>query len=70
MDWSNIICELQDAGYSQYQIAKYCGCSQGLISQIKTKKYTKDGKQQTVSYAMGVALLSLYETINRPTETK
>ena len=68
MDWSNIISELQNAGYSQKQIAEHCGCSQGLISQIKTRRYSREnGKQSTVSYSMGVALLSLYENINRPT---
>ena len=38
MDWSEIIQSIQDAGYSQKQIAEKCGCSQGLISQIKNKQ--------------------------------
>ena len=34
MDWTKIIQEIQDAGYSQRQIAEICGCSQGFISQV------------------------------------
>lgn len=40
MDWSKIIQDIQDAGYSQKQIAEICGCSQGFISQVKNNYHS------------------------------
>ena len=64
MDWSEIIQSIQDAGYSQKQIAEKCGCSQGLISQIKNKQKKADSKSRAaVSFAVGTALLELHKSI-------
>lgn len=57
MDWPTIIQELQDAGYSQKQIAESCGCTQGLISQIKNKQI------KNASYSVGFGLINLYEQV-------
>ncbi len=66
MNWSEIIQAIQDAGYSQKQIAERCGCSQGLISQIKNKQKKEDSKSRAaVSFEVGTALLSLYQTISK-----
>lgn len=59
MDWSIIIENLQDAGYSQKQIAKICGCTQGLISQVKNKQI------KNVSYSIGLGLTKLNEQVER-----
>lgn len=59
MDWSDIIQKLQDAGYSQKQIAQFCGCTQGLISQVKNKQI------KNVSYSIGLGLTSLHEQVVR-----
>lgn len=57
MDWSKIIEELQHVGLTQKEIAKHCGCSQGLISQIKTGILIK------VSYDVGNALKQLHQKV-------
>lgn len=64
MNWTLIIEELQKAGYSQEKIAKYCNCSQGLISQIK-KKYSTDEKRKgkSISYEVGNNLLKLHNNV-------
>lgn len=54
MKWNTLITEIQAAGWSQGQIAKYCGCTQGFISQIKNKKL------QRVSYEIGKNLSDLH----------
>ncbi|RKV73949.1 MAG: XRE family transcriptional regulator [Neisseria sp.] len=64
MDWPKIIQDLQDAGYSQKQIAEYCHCSQGLISQIKNKYKKPNSKGRTaVSFDVGNALLKLHASL-------
>lgn len=64
MDWSTIIRDIQAAGYSQKQIAEFCGCSQGLISQIKNKHKKNNGKSRTaVSFELGTSLLKMHQDI-------
>ena len=66
MDWSKIIQDLQQTGLTQNEIAKYCNCSQGLISQIKNKQVTAKRSRKTLSFEIGDALLKLYsEVINK-----
>ncbi|EGZ47898.1 hypothetical protein [Neisseria wadsworthii] len=64
MDWSAIIQDIQDAGYSQKQIAEFCGCSQGLISQIKNKHKKSNSKSRAaVSFQLGTSLLKMHQDI-------
>ena len=60
MDWSQIICDIQGTGMTQREIAEYCSCSQGTISQSKNKYGKKDGSQISVSYSIGLALKKLH----------
>ena len=65
MDWTKIIQEIQDAGYSQRQIAEICGCSQGFISQVKNNYYrTQNSKsKKAISFEVGTALLKLQKSV-------
>ena len=65
MDWTKIIQEIQDAGYSQKQIAEICGCSQGFISQVKNNYYgTQNSKgKKAISFDVGTALLKLHQKV-------
>jgi hypothetical protein len=64
MNWSTIIEDLQKAGYSQKQIAQYCNCSQGAISQIKSKFSQKcTGNNKTVSFDLGNKLIDLHNNV-------
>ena len=55
MNWNQIIQDIQDAGYSQKQIAEFCGCSQGFISQVKNNYYRT---QNTKSKKKNPSILS------------
>ncbi|EGV38767.1 hypothetical protein [Neisseria weaveri] len=65
MDWTQIIQDIQDAGYSQKQIADFCGCSQGFISQVKNNYYrTQNTKsKKAISFETGTALLELHKIV-------
>lgn len=64
MNWSIIIDDLQKAGFSQKEIANYCHCSQGAISQIKTK-FSNHGVNinKTVSFELGNRLIDLHNSV-------
>ena len=55
MDFSRIIRQLLDDGWTQAKIARTVNASQGHLSQIKNKKTGIRGP----SYELGVALLML-----------
>jgi transcriptional regulator with XRE-family HTH domain len=38
MNWVDLIALLQDAGYTQTEIAQECGCAQNTISDLATGK--------------------------------
>lgn len=61
MDWSKIIQDIQNAGMTQKEIAEYCDCSQGLISQIKNRYGKKNNSQVSISYGIGVSLKKLHQ---------
>ncbi|ROV56659.1 hypothetical protein [Neisseria chenwenguii] len=65
MDWPQIIQDLQNAGYSQKQIAEICGCSQGFISQVKNNYYSdkKIKAKRAVSFEVGASLLELHKKV-------
>lgn len=60
MDWSKIIQDIQNTGITQKEIAEYCDCLQGTISQIKNRYGKKDNSQISVSYEIGIALQKLH----------
>ncbi|SSY70673.1 helix-turn-helix domain-containing protein [Alysiella crassa] len=62
MDWSKIIQDIQNIGMTQKEIAEFCNCSQGTISQIKNRYGKKDNAQISVSYEIGTALKNLHDT--------
>lgn len=62
MDWSKIIQDIQNIGMTQKEIAEFCNCSQGTISQIKNRYGKKDNTQISVSYEIGMALKTLHNT--------
>lgn len=61
MDWSRIIQDIQDIGMTQRQIAEFCNCSQGTISQIKNRYGKRNNTQISVSYEIGSALKRLHD---------
>lgn len=61
MDWSKIIQDIQNVGITQKEIAEFCNCSQGTISQIKNRYGKKDNAQISVSYEIRTALKRLFE---------
>ena len=65
MNWTQIIQDIQDAGYSQKQIAEFCGCSQGFISQVKNNYYrTQNTKsKKAISFEVGTSLLELHKNV-------
>lgn len=64
MNWSTIIEDLQKAGYSQKQIAHYCNCSQGAISQIKAKfSQNNTTHNKSVSFDLGNKLIDLHNNV-------
>ena len=58
-NWPALISALQNAGWSQPQIAAKCGCSQATISDIATGR-TKDPR-----YSIGAAIRNLAEECTR-----
>lgn len=46
MDWTSIISELSQSGYTQFDIAARCGCGQTTISELAIGK-TKDPRAST-----------------------
>lgn len=50
MDWKKLISEAMNAGRTQTEIAAYCNCSQGHISDIF------NGKVKDPSYSLGKSL--------------
>ncbi|WP_107689157.1 helix-turn-helix domain-containing protein [Neisseria wadsworthii] len=65
MDWAQIIKDIQEAGYSQKQIAEICGCSQGFISQVRNNYYSnqKSKTKRAVSFEVGTSLLDLHKKV-------
>lgn len=61
MDWSKIIQDIQNVGMTQKEIAEFCNCSQGTISQIKNRYGKKGNAQIAVSYEIGTALKQLHD---------
>ncbi|WP_037585845.1 helix-turn-helix domain-containing protein [Stenoxybacter acetivorans] len=59
MNWQKIIHDLENSGLRQYQIAKLSNCSQGTISFLST------GKQASVKYQIGEALLKLHKDLQK-----
>ena len=57
MNWSNVISELQAAGWSQPQIAAECGCAQSTISDL-ARGSTKDPR-----YTIGEKLKQLADKV-------
>ena len=57
MNWSNVIAELQAAGWSQPQIAAECGCAQSTISDLAGGR-TKDPR-----YTIGEKLKQLADRV-------
>ena len=56
MNWAELISRLQEAGLSQPQIARRCGCAQSTISDLASGN-TKDPR-----FSIGKALVELAET--------
>lgn len=61
MDWSKIIQDIQDAGLTQKEIADFCNCSQGMVSQIKNRYRKKENAKISVSYEIGTLLKQLHD---------
>lgn len=59
MNWVETIALLKEAGYTQEQIAKKCGCAQNTISDLAT------GKTKTTSFAIGQGLQELVPKARR-----
>lgn len=53
MNWVETIALLKRAGFTQPEIADYCGCAQSTISDLST------GKSATCRYPIGEALKEL-----------
>lgn len=64
MDWKQIISELQARGYTQPQIARYCGCGQASISDLAT------GKTSQPRYSLGELLLQLHRKRRTPAKAE
>lgn len=54
-DWQRVVTELLATGMTQTALADKCGCSQGLISQIKNGQIKGD-----LSTVIGSKLLGLH----------
>lgn len=61
MNWVETIALIQEAGYSQSQIAAFCGCAQPTINEL-ARGVTKDPR-----YAIGKKLLRLLAIAKRKT---
>lgn len=55
MDWTKVIGELVDLGYTQPQIAKECNCGQATVSDLAR------GKTENPHFNIAQALLALRE---------
>lgn len=55
MNFQTIIQDMQDAGYTQKQIAKLCGCSQASVSDLLT------GAVKDPRYSTGATLLLVHK---------
>jgi predicted XRE-type DNA-binding protein len=59
MNWVETIALIQKAGYSQTQIAKFCGCAQSSLNELATGQ-TKDPRD-----SIGQALRKLHAKAKR-----
>ena len=57
MNWTKLIKELEQAGLKQTFLAKECGTSQSVISQLLT------GYQKTCRYEVGIVLVSIHKKV-------
>jgi transcriptional regulator with XRE-family HTH domain len=55
MDWTSLIAELTQLGYTQPEIAKQCGCGQATISDLAS------GKTKEPRHSLGEDLRRLLE---------
>lgn len=58
MNWAEMVQRIQDHGFSQPEIADFCGCSQPQISTLLTKKRGK-----RVSFDLGTKIIEMKELI-------
>lgn len=57
MDWKVMIEEMMSLGLTQAEIARACGCSQTLISFLRT------GRRKNVIFKTGALIISTYENL-------
>jgi predicted transcriptional regulator len=60
MNWTSIILDLQNRGFTQTEIAALCGVSQASISDLAT------GKTRDPSYLLGETLLRVHRRKCKP----
>lgn len=56
MNWSEVVKTIQSSGFSQHEIADYCGCQQSHISLLK-----RNQRGQNLTYEIGVKLIEMLE---------
>lgn len=65
MDWAKVVQTIQENGFSQMEIANFCGCTQPQISTLFTKK-----RGRRISFDIGTKILEMKKKIESGELTK